>query len=211
MIIFHNVLKSFSSGFNKHQALHQISCQIDITKRTLLLGENGSGKTTFLKLLCGYLRPSSGQVINPLLLREMAYLPEKFLLEAEMTGKDFLMSLKPKELVIDEAYLDFFKIKSFWEKKIKTYSKGMTQKMGILALCMHNPRFLVMDEPMDGLDQEAYLEFIELLNVITQKNGGYILTSHNISDLKKNFDNVILLKKGHLLFVGSAEDYLGYS
>ena len=187
-----------------------------------LLGANGAGKTTFMRMLCGILEPTGGEVaFDGIDVAEeeyravLGYLPQDFGYYPGFTGFDFLLYMvalkglgrgqakkRAKEL------LQFVSLEDMAKKKIKTYSGGMKQRLGIAQALLNEPKILILDEPTAGLDPKERVRFRRLLEGLG-KDTVVILSTHIVSDVDKIADVILLMKDGQLIFHGKREDIPG--
>jgi ABC-2 type transport system ATP-binding protein len=186
-----------------------------------LLGLNGSGKTTTIKLLLGLLFPTKGKVEvlgqkMPSLsaLKKIGYLPEAAYLNKYLTGRDAvtlfaqLSEIPSQDLQSKiEAILQKTGMSIAADKRISEYSKGMAQRISIAQALVHDPEILILDEPITGLDPLAIREMREL--VLWMKNQGktVVLSSHNISEVERVCDRIGILVAGKLSRVILSEEW----
>ena len=178
-----------------------------------LVGENGAGKSTTIRLLCGALRPDSGtasvlgvDVSSPEFLAakedigvvlDEAYFPES--LNAVQVGKILAATYRRWDQSLYEGYLKRFDLPG--NKQFKDYSRGMRMKLAIAAALSHHPKLLVLDEATAGLDPIVRDEILDIFNDFTREEDHSILiSSHILSDLEKLCDYIAFLHKGDLLF-----------
>lgn len=178
-----------------------------------LLGANGAGKTTLMRMICGILTPTSGTVSFDGIdvSREdyravLGYLPQDFGYYPDFSGMDFLMYLaalkgleKKTARRRSEELLEIVSLKDVSKKKIKSYSGGMKQRLGIAQALLNNPKILVLDEPTAGLDPKERVKFRELIEE-RGKDSIVILSTHIISDIEHIADDVIMLKNGQMIY-----------
>lgn len=185
-----------------------------------LLGANGAGKTTLMRMLCGLLTPTSGEVklngTNNIELGEeyrslLGYLPQEFGYYPEFTAMEFLLyiaSLKGLSKNIAKArskeLLEEVGLRDSAAKKIKTFSGGMKQRLGIAQALLNQPEILIMDEPTAGLDPKERVRFRNLLADFA-KDRIVILSTHIVSDVEYIADTILLMKSGSLLLQGTVE------
>lgn len=172
-----------------------------------IVGENGSGKTVFLKTLCGLLKPSSGKVVynGKTLKEDFDFLPsigiiiEKPGFFDEMTGFDNLKLLASIQNTINDdrirEVLEYVHLENN-KKVVKKYSLGMKQRLGIAQAMMENPDILILDEFSNALDTEGVEMTHNLLRDLKQKNKIIIITSHSKFDIETLCDHVYSFKKG---------------
>lgn len=183
-----------------------------------LLGENGAGKTTLMRMLCAILEPTSGEVF--LDGREvtsmggdyrdlLGYLPQDFGYYPNYTAKEFLLymaALKgiPRDVAGSRTkeLLEVVGLSESASKKIKTFSGGMKQRVGIAQALLNEPKLLILDEPTAGLDPKERVRF---RNMISDYAAGriVILSTHIVSDIEAIADEVLLMKKGKLVSQGT--------
>ncbi len=192
-----------------------------------LLGENGAGKTTFMRMICGILKPSGGTVsFDGIEAGEenyrsiLGYLPQDFGYYPEFTGQDFLLYMaalkgivKPQAKQKAAELLELVSLKDVAKKKIKTYSGGMKQRLGIAQALLGRPKLLVLDEPTAGLDPKERVKFRNLIEDLG-KESIVLLSTHIVSDIEHIADTVLIMKDGQLIYQdkwnhnkGSLEDF----
>lgn len=178
---------------------------------TALLGTNGSGKTTLLRIITTVLKPDSGSVFfegNNIVedgddfRAVLGYLPQNFGYYKEFTALDlmlYLSSLKGLDgktaMQKTEELLEFTGLADVKKKKIKTFSGGMIQRLGIAQALLNDPEVLVLDEPTSGLDPKERIRFRKLLEKIS-KNKIIIYSTHIISDISEIANRVLLMNEG---------------
>ena len=182
---------------------------------TGLLGANGAGKTTLMRLLCGILVPTSGTItcdgmdVDTEEYRDiLGYLPQEFGYYPEFTGRDFLLYMsavkgiqKRDALRKAEKLIDLVGLKDVARKKVRTYSGGMKQRLGIAQALLNDPQVLIMDEPTAGLDPQERIRFRDLIAEIG-KNRIVLLSTHIVSDLEHIADKLMIMKEGRLIWKG---------
>ena len=173
------------------------------------LGPNGAGKTTTIRTLLGYLYPTRGtanifgknieeNIVE--IKREVAYIPGDLNLYGHLTGKQFLdyfASLRNREMVLLDELLTTFEVPL--ERKIKGYSKGMKQKIGIIQAFMDDPDMVIMDEPTAGLDPLLQQKFYDFLKKQKKKGKTLFFSSHILSEVDKVCDRVGIIRNGNLV------------
>ncbi len=186
-----------------------------------LLGENGAGKTTLMRMLCAILESTSGEVF--LDGREivsmgaeyrdiLGYLPQDFGYYPNYTAREFLLYMAAlKGIPRDRAkrraeeLLEVAGLSEVAAKKIKTFSGGMKQRVGIAQALLNHPKLLILDEPTAGLDPKERVRF---RNLISDYAAGriVILSTHIVSDIEAIADEVLLMKKGKLVSQGTVSE-----
>lgn len=187
-----------------------------------LLGANGAGKTTLMRLICGILRPDSGSITldkmdvsSETYRAHLGYLPQDFGYYPDFTGIDFLLYMAALK-GLDKAAArknaaELIKLVALQEsakKKIKTYSGGMKQRLGIAQALLGNPQLLVLDEPTAGLDPKERVRFRDLIEKLG-KERIVLLSTHIVSDIEHIADVVLLMKEGQLIYQGNWEEEQG--
>ena len=187
-----------------------------------LLGTNGAGKTTLMRMLCGILQPTSGTIaFDGMDVSEegyravLGYLPQDFGYYPEFTAMDFLLymaALKglPKHSAKRRAneLLELVGLQEMGRKKIKTFSGGMKQRLGIAQALLNNPRLLILDEPTAGLDPKERVRFRNLIGQLG-KDSIVLLSTHIVSDIEHIADEVLMMKNGNLIYHGAWDDQMG--
>lgn len=178
-----------------------------------LLGANGAGKTTLMRMLCGTLTPTSGSVsLDGLDVSSedyravLGYLPQDFGYYPNFTGMDFLLYLAAlKGLSKSHAkrkaaeLLELVGLKDVGRKKIKTYSGGMKQRLGIAQALLNDPWLLVVDEPTAGLDPQERVRFRNLIAELG-KDTIILLSTHIVSDVETIADHLLIMSNGNVIF-----------
>ncbi len=186
-----------------------------------LLGANGAGKTTLMRMMCGILQPTSGTISYDSIdvSREeyrdiLGYLPQDFGYYPEFTARDFMMYIaalkgipKSKAKAKTAELLETVSLKNEEKKKIKTFSGGMKQRLGIAQALLNDPKILVLDEPTAGLDPKERIKF---RNIISRMGADRIilLSTHIVSDIEHIANTILVMKNGQLIHEGSLEDII---
>ena len=187
-----------------------------------LLGANGAGKTTLMRMLCGILKPTGGtitfdgiDVSEEAYRRVLGYLPQDFGYYPEFSAMDFLLYLAAlKGLPKDTAkrrtkeLLELVSLSDMTRKKIKTFSGGMKQRLGIAQALLNDPKLLILDEPTAGLDPKERVRFRELIETLG-KNSIVLLSTHIVSDIEHIADQVLMMKDGQLIYQGKWNETKG--
>ena len=182
---------------------------------TGLLGANGAGKTTLMRLLCGILFPTSGTVtcdgmdVDTEEYRDiLGYLPQEFGYYPEFSGRDFLLYMsavkglaKSDAKCKTEELIELVGLKEAARKKVRTYSGGMKQRLGIAQALLNDPQVLIMDEPTAGLDPQERIRFRELISQLG-RDRIVLLSTHIVSDLEHIADRLMIMKEGRLIWDG---------
>lgn len=189
---------------------------------TGLLGANGAGKTTLMRMLCGILKPTSGTVMldaydvsTEEYRTVLGYLPQDFGYYPDFTGMDFLLYMaalkglnKQKAKRRSEDLMELVGLHENAKKKIKTYSGGMKQRLGIAQALLNQPKVLILDEPTAGLDPKERVRFRKLIAELGKENI-VLLSTHIVSDLEHIADTVVMMKDGQMIYDGAWDDSKG--
>lgn len=186
-----------------------------------LLGANGAGKTTLMRLLCSLQTPTHGKILldnkNILALGEdyrslLGYLPQHFGYYPDFTALDFLLYIAAlKGLNEINAYkkskelLESVGLSAESRHKIKTFSGGMKQRLGIAQAMLNNPRILILDEPTAGLDPKERVRFRNLISAFS-KDRIVILSTHIVSDVEFIAEEIIMIKSGTIIHFGKPQE-----
>ena len=188
-----------------------------------LLGANGAGKTTLLRMLCAVLEPTSGEVLfNGTEVASMGadyrniigYLPQDFGYYPNYTAMEFLMYISalkgiPKNMAKRRAaeLLEVVGLSQEAGRKIKTFSGGMKQRVGIAQALLNNPKIVILDEPTAGLDPKERVRFRNLLSDYADDKI-VVLSTHIVSDIEAIADEVLLIKKGRFVMQGTVSELI---
>ena len=179
------------------------------------LGPNGAGKTTTIRTLLGYLNKTSGEAyifgknIDDNIVeikREVGYIPGELNIYGHLTGKqflDFFSSLRHRDMTLLDDLLKIFDLPL--NRKVKGYSKGMKQMLGIIQAFMDDPEIVIMDEPTSGLDPLLQQKFYEFLQKQKKKGKTMFFSSHILSEVDKICDRIAIVKEGELVALEDVE------
>ena len=202
-------------------AVEQLSLAIPAGELFAFLGPNGAGKTTTIKMLVGLLRPTTGQIRlsgHDLLSsprdahREMSYVPDVPYLYDKLTGREFLQfiadmyGLAPRlasERIAEE--IERFELSDFVDNLAESYSHGMKQRLAFAAAMLHEPRVLVIDEPMVGLDPRSVRLVKDLLRANAAAGQTIFMSTHLLSIAEEIADRVGIVDQGKLKFLGTID------
>lgn len=197
------VISSFSKvnkSYGKKQILHDLNFSIEEGKIIGLVGPNGSGKTTIMKLLSKLIYPTSGEILYSKSYSSLIETPAFY---NELSGFENLMYFaKIKNVGLENVLeiVDKLGISEFINMKVSKYSLGMKQKLGIAITLLGYPKLVILDEPLNGLDPIATNTLKKYIREIKLKyNSTFLISSHLLKDLEEISDNVIFIKNGYLL------------
>ena len=188
-----------------------------------LLGANGAGKTTLMRMICDIQNPTSGQIkyngtdikkLGEDYRQVLGYLPQDFGYYPDFTAYDFLMyiaalkglSKEKAEMRVNEL-LQIVNLENEKKQKVKTFSGGMKQRLGIAQAMLNNPKILILDEPTAGLDPKERVKFRNLISSFSQDKI-VILSTHIVSDIEFIADEIIVMKAGKKILTGTPEELL---
>ena len=214
--------KVYSSAFKKKQVQALVDLHLGVPAGTIfgLLGPNGAGKTTLVKLLLGITFPTFGDATvlgeptsNYKVKKRVGYLPENHKYPPYLTGGEVmnffgkLSGLKGKylEKKIDEL-LDMMKLLKWKKTKVKNYSKGMMQRLGLAQAMINDPELIFLDEPTDGVDPIGRKEIRDILIDLKKQSKTIFLNSHLLSEVELITDRVGILNKGKLIREGTVQE-----
>jgi len=183
-----------------------------------LLGANGAGKTTLMRMMCGILKPTNGEVkFNGIDVSEegyrdiLGYLPQDFGYYPEFSAQDFMHYIaslkgmtKTQAKAKTKELLELVSLSDVSKKKIKTFSGGMKQRLGIAQALLCNPKILILDEPTAGLDPKERVRFRNLISELG-KDRIVLLSTHIVSDVEHIANTILIMKNGQMLHSGSLD------
>lgn len=186
-----------------------------------LLGANGAGKTTFMRLLCNIQNPTSGKVLlngkNIVGLGEqyrnlLGYLPQNFGYYPDFTALDFLLYVATLKGLNERTarkkskdFLEAVALSAESNHKIKTFSGGMKQRLGIAQAMLNDPHILILDEPTAGLDPKERVRFRNLISAFS-KDRIVILSTHIVSDVEFIAEEIVMMKSGQIVHFGKPQE-----
>jgi ABC-2 type transport system ATP-binding protein len=223
-----NLQKTYRTGFwlnRKVSSLKGVSLTVYQGETFGLLGPNGAGKTTLLKTVLGITRPSQGSgtlLGKPLGDRatrsRVGYLPENPYFYEGLTGWELLAftaglfqipARERRKRTIDLLNWVGLSQTTARKKKLREYSKGMLQRIGLAQALINDPDVILLDEPMSGLDPQGRLQVREIIAALKSQGKTIFFNSHILGDVEKICDRVAILAQGQLLCVGALNELLG--
>nr|WP_020061932.1 ABC transporter ATP-binding protein [Bacillus sp. 123MFChir2] len=213
MLIVQNVTKQFSNG----KGLFDVSFQVKEGEVFGYLGPNGAGKSTTIRNLMGFIQPTSGTATifgldcwkdAAKIQRSVGYLPGEISFIEGMNGLEFLQLMQGMRGMKNNGRRDELIERFQFDVKtpIRKMSKGMKQKVGIVAAFMHDPDVLILDEPTSGLDPLMQQLFVDLILEEKQKGKTIFMSSHIFTEIERTCDRVGIIKEGRLLTVENIHD-----
>ncbi|MCA9521979.1 MAG: ATP-binding cassette domain-containing protein [Myxococcales bacterium] len=217
MIKVDNLVKYYDT----FQALKNVSFTVNKGEILGFLGPNGAGKTTCMKILTGYMPPTSGSAsINGMDIRDdsltvrqiLGYLPESTPLYTDMMVGEFLAYVAAIREIPDgdvkariTEVAKTCDLKAFINKSIGQLSKGQRQRVGLAQAMIHRPQYLVLDEPTSGLDPNQIIEIRELIRELG-KDRTIILSTHNLPEVRATCNKMLIIHEGKIVLHGSPEE-----
>ena len=206
-------IEGVSQQYGSMTVLHDLNLCLGEGEVLGLFGHNGAGKTTSMKLILGLLQASSGRVQvlgrspnDSLVRRQLGYLPENVTFYAQLSGRETLRHfarLKGAALAQVDALLEQVGLADAMDRRVKTYSKGMRQRLGLAQALLGAPRLLLLDEPTVGLDPIATQDLYQLVDRLRQQGTSIILCSHVLPGVEAHINRAAILAHGRLQAVGS--------
>jgi ABC-2 type transport system ATP-binding protein len=219
--------KTYLKGLRQQKvlALDNLSLTVNEGEIFGFLGPNGAGKSTTIKLLCDLIRPTSGRaailgqdVRRPEARRQMGYLPENPNFYAFLTGWELLdfhgtVHGMNRSLIRERGgeLLEMLELADAANRPLRTYSKGMVQRLGIAAALIHDPRVLIFDEPMSGLDPVGRKLVADLMLAMRDRGRVIFFSTHILHDVEVICDRIGIITKGKLRFTGTLPDMISES
>ncbi|SFM68895.1 ABC transporter ATP-binding protein [Marinobacter zhejiangensis] len=205
-------LNCIEFGYGRQPLLRDITLTLAPGRIMGLFGHNGAGKTTTIKLILGLMAPQrgslsvlGGQAGTPAVARQIGYLPENVMFYPQMTGREILdhfARLKGAARSQVPQLLEQVGLEDACNRRVKTYSKGMRQRLGLAQALLADPRLLILDEPTVGLDPVATAELYRLLRCLRNRGTGIVLCSHVLPGVEPYIDQAAILFKGRLQALG---------
>jgi ABC-2 type transport system ATP-binding protein len=209
-------------GIRRKRILHGISLDVREGDIFGFIGPNGAGKTTTLKVLMGLIRPTSGHarilghdVRETAFRRHVGFLPENPYFYDFLTGREFLrfyarvsgVASGRRERRIDEL-LDWVGLAPAADQRLRTYSKGMLQRVGIAQSLVHDPQVVFLDEPMSGLDPIGRKEIRDLILRLHAEGKTVFMNTHILTDVELLCHRVAIIVEGRIRYAGSVDEFL---
>lgn len=210
MSCFH--LDNVSYRYARTPVLQGIDLRLEPGEILGLFGHNGAGKTTSIKLILGLMQPGQGRISvlggvagDPQVTRYIGYLPENVMFYPQLTGREILSHfarLKGASLAQVPELLGQVGLADAMNARVKTYSKGMRQRLGLAQALLGKPKLLMLDEPTVGLDPVATADLYRLLRRLRDEGTGIVLCSHVLPGVEPYIDRAAILTEGALKAVG---------
>ncbi|MCA1024101.1 ABC transporter ATP-binding protein [Halobacillus litoralis] len=209
-------VNKLTKSFGRHHVVDRLSFQLETGRCMALLGPNGAGKTTTLRLMSGLLQPDSGTVhldeCPGDIRAHIGYLPQHPQFHGWMTGREFLLyaaglsGLSKQEAGRQADWtLDRVGLEEFRNKRISRYSGGMKQRLGIAQAIIHQPKVLLLDEPVSALDPIGRREVLDLMEEL-KKETILLYSTHILNDAEEVSDEILLMHEGKVIESGTIEE-----
>ncbi len=209
-------LEDLEKSFGNFTAVNKINLKIGKGELFGFLGPNGAGKTTTIKMITGLLSPSGGNIYldgidvwkKPIeSKKKIGYIPDQPYLYDKLTGKEFLefcgglygISSSSIKIKTDEL-IDKLRIGSWIDKRTEEYSQGMRQRIVIASALLHDPQFLIVDEPMVGLDPQSAFDVKKLFREISAAGTTIFMSTHSLNVVEEICTHVGIITRGSVIF-----------
>ena len=216
-------IKNLTKNYDDVKAVKSISFDLEDAQIVGFLGANGAGKSTTLKMITGYLAPTSGNVFvdgkNIIddcieIQKEIGYLPELNPLYTEMKVHEYLkFNAEIRHIVGDDFKEALTRVVSecglqgVVHKTIGNCSKGYKQRIGLAAAMIHDPKILILDEPVTGLDPNQIVEIRELIKKVGKKKL-VLMSSHILQEIQATVDRIIIINNGEIIADGTSKELI---
>ncbi len=213
-IVFEHVGKTFLKNFSRKpvDAVSDLNLEIKSGEIFGIIGPNGAGKSTLLKMLMGYIRPTEGAISilgappqDPTVKKKIGYLPENPYYYDHLSADELLRfsarasgMLKKDISPRIEHLLEKLSLTHARKRKLREYSKGMTQRAGICFSLVHDPELVILDEPMSGLDPIGRKDVVQIVLDLKEAGKTVLFCSHILNDVEKLCDRMAIMNKGRL-------------
>ncbi len=225
-ILFNEVHKTFTKSFSrkKVRAVIDLTLAVETGEVIGIVGPNGAGKSTALKMLMGFVRPDSGEITvlgsspeNPKVRFKTGYLPENPYYYDHLSAEELMcfsartcgMNRQQTKANVDRL-LRLMGLEHARKRKLRTYSKGMTQRAGICFALVHDPQLIIFDEPMSGLDPTGRKRVVDLVLSLKEEGKTVLFCSHILNDVERLCDRVVIMSGGRLRRVMTRQELAGY-
>ncbi len=216
-----NLTKAFGRGDKRKLAVNDVNLSIERGQVYGFLGPNGAGKTTTIRMLLGLMHPTQGRVLvlgrdphkEPDTLRQVGALVEGATFYPYLTAWDNLRVIGNSQGGFDpkrgEYLLESMELKEATYQRVKGYSTGMKQRLGIAAALLHDPELVILDEPTNGMDPSGIKEMRTFIRDLVYQHGKTVfLTSHLLSEVQQTCDRLAIIHQGRIIQEGAIDDLL---
>lgn len=210
-------VKNITKDYGNHKGNFDVSFHVDKGEVVGFLGPNGAGKTTTIRQLMGFIKPDKGKVFIlgmdcftdcASIQKTLGYLPGEIAFMEDMDGWAFLHFLadmkQVKDFTIAQKLIAYLELDP--SGKMKKMSKGMKQKIGLVAAFMHDPDILILDEPTSGLDPLMQSKFVRLIKEAKKRGKTILMSSHMFEEVELTCDRVVIIKDGVIMAMETMEN-----
>ena len=209
-------LDKVTKCFGAKTAVDDVTLALNVGERVALIGHNGAGKTTLMKMILGLTSASDGSISvlgdrpgSDQARENIAFLPENIAFHRSMTGREVLTLLaRLKSAAIDQVdtLLERVGLANAADQRIRTYSKGMRQRLGLAQAFLGEPKLLLLDEPTSGLDPSLRQAFYAMVDELAASGAAVLLSSHLLTELEARIDRVAIMREGCLVACAPLND-----
>ena len=215
-------LENLSKRYGEFKAVDGISLEIDKGEIFGFLGPNGAGKTTTIKMMAGLLKPTSGRIVingydiieNPIEAKRITgFIPDRPFIYEKLTGKEFLHFIGGLYGIRNNGFgesvsrlLKLFDLDEWGDELIEGYSHGMKQRLVMSSALIHDPKVIVVDEPMVGLDPKGARLVKEVFRMITSLGTTVFMSTHSLEIAEEMCNRIAIIQKGKLIALGSMDE-----
>lgn len=223
VIVIEDLVKTYQSGIlsrRKVEAVRGVTLSVEGGEIFGILGPNGAGKTTIVKMMVGLIAPTSGHAeilghgVGTLALRrKIGYLPEHHRFPGYLTGRQALLyygqlsGMSPREILAREPeVLELVGMREWADTRLREYSKGMGQRLGLAQALIHDPEVIFLDEPTDGVDPVGRAEIRAVLKELGSRGKTVFVNSHLLQEVELMCERVAILSRGQVLKSGTMKE-----
>jgi ABC-2 type transport system ATP-binding protein len=215
-------LIDLTKKYSKVKAIDNISLEIKPGEIFGFLGPNGAGKTTTIKIMVGLLKPTSGRVIidgndiitNPMEVKKVVgFIPDRPFLYEKLTGKEFLRFMAGLYSIDTNSYeskiselLELFELTEWGNELIEGYSHGMQQRLVMSSALIHNPKVIIVDEPMVGLDPKGARLVKEIFRMMSSQGTTIFMSTHTLEIAEEMCDRIAIIQEGKVIALGTMDE-----
>ncbi len=218
-------LEGLTKRFGDLLAVDHVDLEVPAGEFFVFLGPNGAGKTTTIKLIAGLLRPTEGRALlcghdvqaDYIAAKSLlSYVPDEPFLYDKLTGREFLEFVgamygvgpeRTQERIAE--MVELFELGSFLDELAETYSHGMKQRVVVSAALLHEPKVIVIDEPMVGLDPKGANTLKTVLRALAGRGVTVFMSTHTLAVAEQTADRIGILRSGRLIALGTLEEVYG--
>lgn len=212
--------KNMSKHFNKHSHIGEISLTLKQGQIFALCGGNGAGKSTFIKMITGVMKESTGEIevegvsVKPRSMeyrKLFSYMPDNMLFPQQLSGREVLTFFARLRRVNETRVMELLNLVGLYEEQnrlIKHYSKGMQQRLSFAQALLADAPLIILDEPTNGLDPYWFFRLKEIIKQEKVKGKTILLTSHVLSLVEEIADEVAFMEKGKIIQVDKVENLI---